>query len=71
MQFTKQVYKTAIKRALNEVYSRADILQWSKDHRDDSLLASVLEDEARVEYFRAETLYAGLVARAQREGKIR
>ena len=80
MQFSKGVYRIAKRRALNEVFSRADILQWAKDYADkflgnqdlvDHLDAMQRVDEARTEYFRSLDLAQRIVARGRREGKLK
>ena len=71
MQFSKGVYRIAKRRALNEVFSRADILQWAKEHHDNSLESVVVIEEARTEYFRSLDLAQRIVARGRREGKLK
>jgi len=76
MEFTKATYRRAIRLAENEVYSRADILQWAKDaaHNDlspDLIEYWVREDEARTEFFKALDLLGAIKDRAKREGKFK
>lgn len=62
MNFTKATYRAARSRAMNEVYSRADILEWSKYSGDRFMV-----DEARTEYFKALETAERIVARGRRE----
>lgn len=72
MNFTKATYRKARSRAMNAVYSRADILEWAKDsHYEDSTYGSwereYLTGEARAEYHRALERAYGIIARGRRE----
>jgi hypothetical protein len=79
MNFTKAVYRKARSRAMNEVYSRADILEWAKDSHEgfmdsdravsypEYVAAVGLVDEARTEYFKALEGAYGIIARGRRE----
>lgn len=62
MNFTNSVYRKARSRAMNEVYSRADILEWAKSS-DDRLPV----EEARTEYFKSLERVFKIVARGRRE----
>lgn len=59
MNFTKATYRKARSRAMNDVYSRADILEWSKEH--------LMVDEARTKYFKTLEKAQRIVARGRRE----
>lgn len=79
MNFTKAVYKVARSRAMNEVYSRADILEWAKGSHErfmdtdrtvsypEYVAAVGLVDEARTEYFKALETAQRIVERGRRE----
>lgn len=79
MNFTKAAYRKARSRAMNEVYSRADILEWAKDSHErfmdtdrtvsypEYVAAVGLVDEARIEYHRALERVNKIVIRGRRE----
>lgn len=73
MNFTNSVYRKARSRAMNEVYSRADILERAKNerHYEDSTYGSwereYLTEEARAEYFKALERVNKIVIRGRRE----
>lgn len=73
MNFTKATYRVARSRAMNEVYSRADILEWAKHerHYEDSPYGAwereYLTGEARDAYQRAVNIVIGINARGSRE----
>lgn len=78
MNFTKATYRKARSRAMNEVYSRADILEWSKEHLRglgeptpetywEHMDRGYLVDEARTEYFKALETAKRIVERGRRE----
>lgn len=62
MNFTKATYRKARSRAINDLYSRADILEWAKDSQ-----GGFMVDEARTEYFKALETAQRIVARGRRE----
>ena len=62
MNFTKATYRAARSRAINDLYSRADILEWAKDSQ-----GRIMVDEARTEYFEALERVTKIVARGRRE----
>lgn len=80
MEFTRATYRRAIRLAENEVYSRADILEYIKrraaywyDASDGENWADAVEqeDKARTEYFKALDLLGAIKDRAKREGKLK
>lgn len=78
MNFSKAAYRKARSRAMNEVYSRADILEWAKDHLQglgrctaenywEHMERGYAVEEARTEYFKARETAERIVARGRRE----
>lgn len=73
MNFTKATYRAARRQALNEVYSRADILEWAKHerHYEDSTYGAwereYLTGEARSAYQRAVNIVLRISVRGSRE----
>ena len=73
MKFSKATYRVAIRRSRNDLFSRADILEWAKHerHYEDSTYGAwereYLTGEARVAYQRAVDTAIWIVARGRRE----
>ena len=78
MNFTRAVYRVARRCAINEVYSRAGILEWAKERLRglgepapenywEHMGRGYAVDEARTEYFKALERVNKIVARGRRE----
>lgn len=82
MNFTKAVYRKARSRAMNDLISAADILEWSKEtlrrlgqatpeNYWTHVEYSFRVEEARAAYFEALDKAMKIVARGRREGKMK